>query len=76
MTAEQVIHKEVMELSEGKPALNGCKCPRCSSEDTYDVKWDNYYFGCMQCKQVVAIWIESDISDKTEQPWFLIPKSN
>ena len=72
-TAAELIHTEVMESCDNNPALNGCGCPKCGNTVTYDVQWNNnYYFGCVDCQQVVAIWIESDISDKTGEPWFLI----
>ena len=75
--AVKVIHDEVMSISGNNPALNGCGCPHCHGEKTYDIKYvNNYYFGCIDCQQVVAIWIESDISNKSGEPWFVLPLSS
>jgi len=74
MSSVKLIHKQTMATCGNNPPLNGCHCPKCGSEKTYDVQRDyNYYFGCVDCEQVVAIWIESDVSDVSGEPWFVIP---
>ena len=72
--AEQVIHNEIMKNTEGSPALSGCECPKCGGETTYDTRYDNnYYFGCVDCGKVVAIWIETEVADISGQQWFVLP---
>ena len=71
--AQEEIHKAVMDSCDNNPALNGCNCPKCHGTQTYDTQWENnYYFGCVDCGKVVAIWLESEIADSVGLPWFIL----
>ena len=72
-TASQQIHLQAMEASENSPALNGCDCPRCDSNNTYDYQLsNNYYHCCVDCERAVAIWVEDDIAEFTGDSLLLI----